>query len=343
LKTPDNSKFREHPESLLIGYVENDLKPEERSVVEQHLKDCPKCAQSVRRLEGLTRSLRGNAEEIICPEASELHEFVRSGSDPGGKLARHLAQCASCFEEVSCYRLACAVSPSCQPIPGSVREAFEQNYPAPGERVVPSEETLWSKLLERISLLFRQPVLALGTAVAVILIVALLYPRQHTEPSIVFSHVKWGETGRKWTTMNISPGQGRPSVAMAIFSKDFTAQLSQQRIDEWYSSIEPTPEMKKRFEFINPAQLESLATTDQSKTVSPEELRELLSKKIGPIKVVMITLGQERDGFSIESRLVDSETGKTTGETTYNRVPYSDVSSKLRESAFALLGKQSVE
>jgi anti-sigma factor RsiW len=340
LKIPNNSNLNEHPENLLLRYVENDLKPEERSAVEQHMKDCSKCAESVRTLEGVTRRLRDNAEDVICPEASHLYEFVRTGTDPVGKMARHLAHCTFCREEVSIYRDALAASLS-QPVPQYIRETFEQNYPAPKERTWLEQETLWSKLQERLRSFFRQPVLVLGTAFVVVLMMAVLYPREGTEPLVALSGVTWGETGRKWTTMNISPEQGKPRVAVAILLKGFKEQLPQERVDELYNSLEPSPELKKRFEFINPAQLQTLATTDQSRTVRSEGLPEHLSRKIGPIKVVMITVSPELGGFSIESRLVDSETGKILAQALDKQVSPPDLSSKLRQSAFALLGKLS--
>lgn len=46
-----------HPEELLSAYMDKEVSPEEKSLVESHLKSCPECQRHLKELESLRRTL----------------------------------------------------------------------------------------------------------------------------------------------------------------------------------------------------------------------------------------------------------------------------------------------
>jgi len=378
---PGAPEFEDHPESLLLAYLEDELRPEERAEVEHHLEECPKCAEELRTVKLMHALLREHAEEVTCPEASQLYEFARIGLDPTGKLRRHMDTCPACREEITAYRNACADTPTPELMPQVVRDAFKEQTLGPQDPTPPRLNWLLSSLLDGVNVVVRRPISALGTAAAVVLLLVLLYPRGAIEPILVLSSISWGEGEAKWSTMNIAPEEPmppvrrapatrsgtvrsapheervkvekraakmrdgtrttleeqRPKVSMVILLKGFSESLPQDRVDELYNALDPSLEMRRRFEFIPPGQVKKSIGVAEFEPVNLSELGGKLQKELGVSKLVAITLTPERHGVGIETQILDTETRTILAQTRDREISSDDIVSRLSQSARTLL------
>jgi hypothetical protein len=104
----------------------------------------------------------------LCPEASELHEFVNYGIDEKGKIGRHLLSCSSCRSEVDILR------------PSAEYKEMPYQLWVQGKNFLQSGKIVkgpsrWFRSL------FKIPVLAIASAAAVICVL-ILYPPWIREP-----------------------------------------------------------------------------------------------------------------------------------------------------------------
>jgi hypothetical protein len=88
-----------HPSELLLAYLEGTLPPEQQESVAAHLSTCPECKEELRQLKEALALLQ-ECRNDLCPEVSELYEFVNFDVDEGGRIALHLSSCPLCRSEV---------------------------------------------------------------------------------------------------------------------------------------------------------------------------------------------------------------------------------------------------
>jgi len=90
------------------AYIARRLEGDTLRALEAHLADCPECTEKVRTGRALVSAMRAGGEELFAghPDETTLREYAfgKSGAD-AGKIARHLATCASCELEVSAWKL----------------------------------------------------------------------------------------------------------------------------------------------------------------------------------------------------------------------------------------------
>ena len=165
----------------LLAYVEGEMpEPAGRSLA-LHLRSCAVCSsevESLRKLHGLLRS----HPESFHPDAGELFRFVSTGSDPEAWIAEHVDTCPECREDVELVRQMIAVGPesprSGRAMPESLIRRLKALHGVRKGRGRASN--LLSHLKERTRTWFRPPVLALGTAAAMVIIAVLILPRWDT-------------------------------------------------------------------------------------------------------------------------------------------------------------------
>ncbi len=167
--------------SDLLAYVEGDLDASTREGLEEHLKLCRACSEEVASLRRTALLLR-NHPESLHPGEVELHRFVSSGEDPAGSIAAHIAWCEDCKEDVRILEEMLSVSQESpaqrHPMPQALIDELKEIYP-PGERA-DLLQPLSAFLRGLLSQSFRLPVLAMGTAAAVLIIVVVSIPMWRT-------------------------------------------------------------------------------------------------------------------------------------------------------------------
>jgi anti-sigma factor RsiW len=164
----------------LLAYVDGDLEDAARVQVEQHVKGCPFCADELESLRRMNELLFEHPE-AFHPDVEELYRFVSHGADPSGRIAAHLESCDACSHDLELLRemisQPAAGEQQLSRMPQTLLERL-------GQSAVPQTQGVFSRLLssmeELFRLPFRMPVLALGSAAAVLIVVVVCLPLWHS-------------------------------------------------------------------------------------------------------------------------------------------------------------------
>jgi anti-sigma factor RsiW len=167
--------------SDLLAYVEGDLDQSARLELKRHLKKCPACAAEVASLARIGMILRTHSD-AFHPDEDALHRFVANGEDPGKLIEAHLASCAQCREDVDLFREMISAVPGTAPASARMPRSFVRRLDLmyQGEKPPGPAARIGNFLWDLLKLPVRAPVLALGTAAAVLVIVVVTMPMWRT-------------------------------------------------------------------------------------------------------------------------------------------------------------------
>lgn len=322
MNSPTN-KPPEHPDALLLPYVEKTLGPDDLTVLAAHLAECERCSSEVEALRRITTMLRDN-KQVLCPEASEIYEVANRGEKARGLLSRHLEQCPQCRAELESYFEAEASEPMPRELWSKVRERLTDSAVEPRMVEEPSPD-LW----ERFNRWFRLPALGVAAAAAIV-IVLLVFPREG-------AHLPtWEHVPRPKVTMGID----RPRTALVILLKDFKKPLSGKQTYDLYQALEPSIDVVEKYDMLAPATMSKVIGQG---TVDAHDRRELLAGLRSDLNVslaVLITVTPAAEGFSVESELVNVATGTPLAEKTAKAPREQDLAPVMRDAAWDLLLRQ---
>jgi hypothetical protein len=332
VKNSEDKEVCSELEDLLLPYAAGVLTGEERAMVEKHMHTCPECSRELTALDKMTAILREN-EEVLCPDPAELYEYANFGEDPTGLLAAHVARCPHCTAAVE----ECKTAPEGSTMPADLWNRIRIDL----QRVEQSPSSLrdyLAGLFQWLSSFPRFPVLALGTAAAMILMVVVFYPGSVTQPELSLSTVTWLESNDGLLPKRIGPAPPGGRLAMMIYLSGFAQPLSQERADELYLALKPTTEMEKRFRVLPPAELMRAFRGSETGGERREQMLGRLKRDLGAAKVLIFTVGPEESGLlRIDGELVDLATGRTVRGIIEKGVRDSELPSRLRRTELELL------
>jgi len=325
-------KTPEHPDALLLPCVEGALGSEDLAIVTAHLAACERCSAEVKALQEITVMLRDH-KQALCPQAREIFEAAKRGPKIEDSLSRHLELCPQCRSELESYLAEDAGEQIPRELWSKIRNRLAESTADPDE---PDEEQfgLW----ERISRWFRLPALGVA-AVAAILVVFLVYPREGPHLPVGMSSVNWEQAPRPKAPAGIT----RPRTAVLILFKQVDPPVSRQRIDTIYQALEPPMDMAERFDLVTPAMVSEAIKKGRVKASNREELLVTLRTGLDIAQAVLVTVNPTAEGFSVESELVSTETGRVSLERTVHAAREQDLASVIRDTVWALLLKTSTE
>jgi anti-sigma factor RsiW len=320
---PENDQ---HPTEMLLDYLEDALSSEDKAQVAAHLEQCQECAEHLEEIKIITTGLRTH-KEAFCPEPEELLSYVRTGEDPESRVAEHLDQCQSCRDEVKSYKEA-SVDETMSP---SVREAFESL--AGGRTGNRRLADRLSEYIDRLKALFDVPTMALGAAVAAVLVLVVAYPGGDKSSMIALSSVEWKSTlARPKSLLH----EEQPYAAIVIMLKG-SRTLDKDTVNSLYISLSPTREMRKKYRFRSPAQVTKVMTENKIDPADREAILRSLHKELKVAEVLVITVTGKGDRFHIAYQLVNSKTGATQGSTDLADITEGDLKARFAGPTFALL------
>ncbi|MGO9571100.1 MAG: hypothetical protein ACLP5H_26545 [Desulfomonilaceae bacterium] len=175
----------------LLAYLEEEVGPLTRTALDEHLRACSICSDELDALRKWDALVREHPESFH-PDAEDLYRLVSRGEDPAGDTKNHVDSCRDCTEAVQLLsEMLSAENAAQEPpprMPGSLVSRLEELYGVPGR--VPHREHLSSFFNRLLGIRLRLPVLALGTAAAVVIMAVLVLPRpkmfnDHLWPSAV--------------------------------------------------------------------------------------------------------------------------------------------------------------
>lgn len=326
MKTTDPPNTLEHPDELLLPYLEEMLSPEQKLDLERHLSGCERCSSELRELDRITAAL-GKNKLAFCPDSTEIIQFSESGRDPEGRISRHLKACPTCLA----FAEACRTETPPETMSPELWERVQERLGTKRGARVPEYEEAAPGFAERFWNWFRAPAFAAGAVAAAILLVVVLYPRDFTVPNVGLSSVTW-EGGPK-------PKAIRDRAAFLVTFKGLAEPLSQKSVDEIYQALKPDMGLSERFEVISPSELRAAAKSGEV-LLDPKQLKETvesLHKKLNASRVAMITLEPANGKYSVKVELWDAASGASLNQKTESAIPENLLPDRIREMVFNLM------
>jgi hypothetical protein len=316
---------------LLLRHLEGSLSQEEERNVSDLLRTSEKARKELEGLRRIMDTLKTD-KTLFCPDPSDIAEFITSGQDPDGKIAGHLNECPSCREEAHSLK-------SFRPAPTIPPEIWNKISSKLAERsqwaASPESPDRSSGLLAWFSSLFRMPVLAIGSAAAVaVLLVVFLYPRHPPGSMLALSSVSWEAD---LTTKVPTLSRDRERVALVILLKDFKTPMSQPRIDNLYEALKPDELEQKRYDLVTPSRIKEALGGVASTSTPLQETVDALRKKLGVQRVVVVSLVSEKNQIMITGESMDAASGKPLGKTVEAVANDQTLESTLRRLVYSSL------
>ncbi len=166
-----------------------------------------------------------------------------------------------------------------------------------------------SGLWERIRNFFNIPMAALATAVAVALLLIMVYPRGGIEPLIGLSGETWEAPKPKMMAPRAIvpeiPTVVRTKAAIVLVFENFSQKPDQEFIDGAYRAIDPRPSTESRYEFISPFTIKKAISDGVIKADSMKELKAGLATAMQVSKVLIVTIKPNKSNFDVEAELTD--------------------------------------
>lgn len=314
---------------LLLRYLEGSVSQEEESKVSRLLQASPEASRELEELKRLTQTLKTD-KTVFCPDLSEISEFCDTGDDPSGTIAAHLEECTSCREEANALK---AFRPNAN-IPPEIWNRISDKLAQRSQRTPSSRRSESSGLTLWFYSLFRRPILAVGAAVVAAVLIVMLYPSKPTGPILALSSASWESD---WTVkVPVVPG-GRERTGLLMILKDLKPPINQQRIDSIYEGLKPDAEEQKRYDLVDPSRIKEALEGVASVGLPLEETVNMLQKKLGIRRVVVITLSSEDNQIRIRGELVDAASGKPLAKPVEEVASDQSLSSRLRNLVYGSL------
>jgi hypothetical protein len=323
---PTDPTHSQHPDELLLAYLENELAPEQKLEIDQHVSHCERCSSEIEKLVKITAALKSN-KEAFCPDSSEIYQYIRTGDTQEGRISRHLEACPTCFAFAEALRTEASPETMPQAVWKQLQERFEIKDVQ--HRAVPVQTE--PGFAERLRDWFRLPMLTAGAVAATILLVVVLYPREFTIPNVGLSTVTWEGVPK--------PKAIRTRAAFLVTFKDIREPLPQKQIDEIYRALKPDMDLSQKFEIIPPAELRTAAKSGDV-VINSQRIRETaesLHKKLDISRVAVITLEPSDGKYSANVQLMDAASGAALNQKTESAVPETQLPERIREMVLGLM------
>ncbi len=303
-------KSPEESDAMVVSYLDGSLTPDERAEFEKHLAEDSELSSDMGVLTEITSALKTCKEEVFCPELWELHEYARTGNDPGRRIGEHLESCDECREAVAEFH----AGPSLEkPMPANIRDTFKADSAVPVPPYGPVRDMI-AAMRERLAALFSVPMMALGTVAAAVLLVVILYPSGELGPTLALSPVAWEKTGPDLAWMG-RPGpapQDRPKLAVLMFLAGFDQPVPRERIDAFYEALKPDADQAKRFDAISPGRVKDLIERTKPQPAGLKEVLALVDKDLKAAMALVLEVRRKKaDEYSVECRLLAVPSGET--------------------------------
>ena len=325
MTTPTPPSSSQHPEDLLLPYIEGRLSPDERAMVEAHLHACQECRTLKEQLAETVRLLTSN-REAFCPEPWAVYELVHYSHDPDGTIATHLEQCGACKEIARSITEKLSADQMPARVAQALKESVAQMAPPPRQTSEPQES-----LLENLVRRYRLPALSLGLAAAILVLVVLL-PSPAFRSGFLPSSVTWENVPKPK-----SFGQGMKRAAMVLLLTDSGRTMPQNEVDALYHALAPTMDLYQRFQIVSPAQLSAAIGKRRYRDDTVNEMIARLHSELDVSLVALITVKPEKDGSAVEVEIVDAGSGKVEAKKSESRVPGSELAKTVATTAHSLL------
>ncbi len=246
-------------ERLIITLSSSDFAPDEVAELEAHLKECPSCQEEMTALKRMETFLIQNKDLVAeslspCPSIEKLSAFA-TGEMTEDALEYHIQLCNKCREHVALIRELLQEEIQASHRSASKREkqrfceAALQAYPdnKPRQRAVRT-------VFDRLNDLFYIPSLALGAAVAALLMIVIM-PKAPHEMQLVpaLSNVVW-EKPSVQAKGDLAPKTSplaRKKIALILLFRG-PEQATPENADQIYARLDIAKRLGATYDFLSP-------------------------------------------------------------------------------------------
>ncbi len=321
------AKTTDHPDELLLDYLEDRLRGNEQEGLQKHLGSCERCNRELKDLDYVTRGLKELGEEVFCPEPWQLFDFAESGADPDARISKHLASCGVCEERVRAFR----ATGKKEDMPNSLRTAVKKRFPNA------QSPSFLQVLRDRTAFFFRPSALGLAAAVAVALTIVLICPSGGLEPKIGLSSVSWDAEYKGIISKGFSSDDRKPLVAVILLFEGPEARMPQYKLDNLYEALRPAPELRQRFAFVSPHRIKETLESQTGTEFKRRSVVNRLDGDLGVSRVLLLTVKAEGELVVLKGEIVDAVSGKSLGRKEVRGFGGRDLPSKLKYTALSLM------
>ena len=325
MKKPNPPTSSEHPDALLLPYVEDTITSAEKANVEEHLSTCDQCALRAEELRESIAALKQN-KQAFCPEPWELYDFAQSGDDPHGVISLHVENCPLCLEDLRACKMALPEEPMPAELWNRLRARLPQSPPKP---ILPPVPGWWQIFLGDLARFWKAPAMAAGVAAAVLVLVVTFYPRDMTQPMIALSSVSWEGIPK--------PKSIQKTAAFVFFFKDFKDPVPQEQIDSLYEALKPSMDLNERYGIVSPAEISEAVKSGQVPSNNSTAMIEGLRKNLNVSRVLVVTVFPSADKLAASIEFIDTISGKTLQTKIEERIEQSELPVRVRSDAFGML------
>ena len=315
----------QHLDDLLLPYVEDMITPEEKARLDEHLRQCDKCALRVKELQETTSILRQN-KQAFCPEQWELHEFARTGKDPDSAISLHVQDCPLCSQDLNDWQKAeLEVT-----MPSELWHRLRERLPEPDSRKISLRSPQRGRVfLQNLARFWKAPALAAGVALAALLFVVIFYPQDMMRSRIGLSSVKWEGVPR---AKSLQKG-----AAFVIFFKDFKKPFPQKKIDSMYEALKPSMALSERYNIISPGEISEAVKDGELSPYDRAALIKGLRNKLNVSYVLVVTVFPSNDELSARIQLADTTNDRVLATGSAENLSQSNLAARIRSDAFNML------
>lgn len=311
----------------MVPYCEGILSPEQRALVEEHLKECPECSEDAASFKGIISALR--IQRTCGPAPWQIYEWV-AGGRPHGALAEHVRDCPECLREAEEYEPA-ALN---EPLPASLWLDMRAHLPRTLEARRSGTGGFPRLRGHRLSIA--------AVAIAAIVTFAVVFIPERLNiirgPGLPKPTQIAALSSEAWPDA-FKPKAIRPKATVLIVN-DPDEPVSQKEIDALYKSLEPNMDVAERYDMVAPARIKEASTEGKvdlaSRTAALKDLAERLSVET----VLFVRLfASKGDVKSAQLEKVDARSNQLLGATKVNE-PTAGSPSNLASSVSELLRAQ---
>jgi hypothetical protein len=314
VKNPSPPTSSEHPEALLLSYVEDIIDPTEKVGLEEHLSRCQECSARVEGLRRTIADLKRN-KEAFCPEPWELYEFAQSGKDPHGNISAHLENCPFCAEDLSIWKAAALD----ERMPPELWSRLKGRLPGTAQERILSGRPKWSQMvLERFARFWKAPTIAAGAVAAVLLLVVIFY-RAPMEPMVP------------------RPKSLPQKTAFVVLFKDFKDPALKKQIDTLYEALETSSELNDHYSLVSPAETSEVIESGKAPSTDRSAMIDGLRKHLNVSRMLAVTVFPSGDKFAVSIELVDTISGKTLQTKIDEKIERNKLAERVRSDVSNML------
>jgi anti-sigma factor RsiW len=246
-------------ERLIITLSSSDFAPDEVAELQEHLKECPSCQEEMTALKRMETFLIHNKDLVAeslspCPSIEKLSAFA-AGEMRENSLEYHTQLCKECREHVALIRELLqeqiptrhksASKQEKQRFCKAALQAYPENKPRQG-----AIRTIFDKLND----LFYIPSLALGAAVAALLMIVIV-PKAPHEMQLVpaLSNVVWEKPSlpAKGDLAPKTSPLAKKKIALILLFRG-PEQAMPENADQIYSKLDIAKRLGATYDFLSP-------------------------------------------------------------------------------------------